>query len=189
MRGDWEKNSDGAYEDVRSRGAERRERSGARLFVLGILLCLVLPIWCGLRCYQHVRFGIDFEGRLERAASANTVAVALPEVATAVAWLEAHDATSGYTSIFYNTPDEDVGFFYTNMRASLAELHRVPPDASPLEQSNVLMKLRETVEHVPKGLDVFPGNTTWCVAGWIAFVAFGLGITGIIAGGVRRWNW
>ncbi len=41
--------------------------------------------------------------------------------------------TSGYTSILWQTPDEDIGFWYTNLKASQQELQN-------LQSNNALEK-------------------------------------------------
>lgn len=87
--------------------------------------------------------------------------------------------TEGYTSILYRTPDEDVGFWYNNLRQSLEELKTVTADATKLERSNLLMKLRETILDdgrdgvsvtIPPGMSRFPYNTGFCLWGWLSFI-------------------
>ncbi|MEK7509744.1 MAG: hypothetical protein AAB605_03450 [Patescibacteria group bacterium] len=88
-------------------------------------------------------------------------------------------------SSLYRTPDEDVGFWYRNLSSSLNELKSIPADAAPLEKSNMLMKLRETlvdqgetsvVVTVPPGISIFPYNTLfalWCAISAILAVVSG----------------
>lgn len=98
--------------------------------------------------------------------------------------MEANSLTSGYTSILWRTPDEDIGFWYKNLKASQNELQNLKPE-SVLEKTNVLMKLRETLVDtgeksnvtVPKGLAVYPNNLLWSVLLSIAILA---GFTGFI---------
>jgi hypothetical protein len=42
-------------------------------------------------------------------------------------------------------PDEDIGYWYNNLLAAKNELDSLPTEATPLEKTNVLMKLRETL--------------------------------------------
>lgn len=110
---------------------------------------------------------------MKRAADANSVQLAVQEMRVVMDYLESKKLTGGYTSIFYRTPDEDIGFWYNNMKSSLEELMSLKPEASSLEKSNVLMKLRETLaDHgqsmqitVPSGISVYPGNAALMVLG------------------------
>ncbi len=161
------------------------ERQGWKLAV-AILLCLPLLFVCSVRLYKHIVFQINISGHLKRAADANTIELAKGELAVVVAYLNQEGMTSGYTSIVYRTPDEDVGFWYNNIKASFEELVIVRPDAAQLEKSNILMKLRETLIDngregtevtLPDGIDIFPHNAAYC----IAFILSALGsIIGII---------
>ena len=131
-----------------------------------------------------VQFDRGCEGYLKRAADANTVELAKVELAKAVKYLESNKMTEGFTSVIYTTPDEDVGFLYKNLAQSLEELKALPSSATPLEKSNMLMKLRETIldegkgTHVtlPEGISRFPYNTLCSVVTFISlFLAFVFG--------------
>lgn len=97
-----------------------------------------------------------------------------------IAYAEAHGMTTGYTSIVYNTPDEDLGFWYRNLVASRDELARVRPETTPLERSNLLIKLRETLlDHGkngdsvtdPDGIELWPYNLAYAVWGWLSLLS------------------
>ena len=151
----------------------------------GVLLILVFLAWVAFRIVNVITFGIDCEGHIKRAADANTVELATQEMRTVVSYLKSHGMTSGYTSVTYRTPDEDVGFWYQNLESSLKELEMVSPQASQLEKSNLLMKLRETLLDEgqgvsvtsPEGISVFPNNTVYAIWGLIGLV---FGIVGVI---------
>src|ERR1035437_6788024 len=119
--------------------------------LIGIVICIPFLLWSGVRIYRNVCFGIDCGGHMERAGSANSVELARQELETVVKYAEKHHMRSGYTSVFYNTPNEDVGFWYTNMKASLDELRKVNNESTPLEKSNLLIKLRESLLHHNEG--------------------------------------
>lgn len=159
-----------------------------RLFV-AFLLCLPFCFWnCG-RIVKNIQFDQNIGGYLKRAADANTVDLARTELSKAVESARSQGMTDGYTSVLYRTPGEDVGFWYQNLSASLQELSALPAEASPLERSNMLMKLRETLldegeaTHitVPSGISVFPANSFWAFAGALCGVFFLVGIGFFIA--------
>lgn len=140
-----------------------------------VAFTMAFTIWGVMRIVNNVVFDRNCEGYLKRAADANTIELAEKNLAVAVKYLEDNEFTSGYTSILWRTPDEDIGFWYQNLKSSLDELHAIRPDATRLERTNVLMKLRETLLdegkniHVtaPRGISVYPGNVgyaLWCLS-------------------------
>jgi len=117
---------------------------------------------------MSISFDRQIGGHLKRAADANTIELALSEMNTAVTKMEEKGLTSGYTSIVYRTPDEDIGFWYKNLKASRDELASLPTaTTTPLERSNMLIKLRETLLDqgksgvsvtAPEGISRYPNN-------------------------------
>ena len=114
-----------------------------------------------------ISFDINCGDYLTRAADANTVELAVQELETALNYIEANNLTDGYTSVIYKSPDEDLGFWYTNIKSAYEELKSIPDNATMMEKSNALMKLRETLldngekgEHltIPPGIAVYPNN-------------------------------
>lgn len=143
---------------------------------IGIILLLPLIIWGTLRTINSINFDIDCGGHLKRAADANTVDMAKKELEFAINYLEQRVIIQGYTSVLYQTPDEDVAFWYTNLKQSYGELKQVTEQTSQLEKSNLLIKLRETlldqekdgakITH-PFGISIFPHNGSYAIFGWI----------------------
>jgi hypothetical protein len=140
-----------------------------------IFAAFLITIWV-----KEVQYNRNCGGHLKRAADANTVDIAETELQMAVGYLKMKGMTTGYTSILYNTPSEDVGFWYNNLNASLRELDHLPATASPLERSNMLMKLRETLlDHgahgdgvtEPDGITVYPNNLAYAFWGWASLIA------------------
>lgn len=168
-----------------------RYRSGASptIIILTLIGLVMFLVWAGIRIVAGISFKQDCSGYLKRAADANTVELADKELSRAVTYIENNQLTSGYTSVIYRTPDEDLGFWYSNLKASQKELQEISPEATQLERTNVLMKLRETLlddgekgQSVtqPDGISVYPNNAVlWfigllsllmtCVFGFIWF--------------------
>lgn len=112
------------------------------------------------------------EGYLKRAADANTVEQAKKELTIAITYMERHNLTEGCTSILWQTPDEDVAFWYNNIKSSREELSKVTGQTTPLEKTNILMKLRETLLDeskdgssvtVPSGISIYPHNLLYVI--------------------------
>lgn len=140
----------------------------------------------------HVQYDRDVKGHLKRASDANQVTLAIDEIETALEGMDRRglvcaEGASCYTSILYTTPDEDIGFWRTNIEQTLSDLRDIPEDADHLTVSNTLMKVRETLldagesgDYVtsPSGTSLFPNNTVWAIFGWLSLLGccvFGLG--------------
>lgn len=145
-------------------------------FVVGVIIFL---IWAVVRVASYISFDINCEGHLKRAADANTVELAKQEMETVVIeYLEKNNMTTGYTSILWNTPDEDIDFWYRNLKSSLQELNNISPEATQLEKTNVLMKLRETLLDqgqsttvtAPMGISIFPHNALFVFLFFISVI-------------------
>ena len=106
--------------------------------------------------------------------------MAVKELDAAIQYAEANGYTTGYTSVIYRTPDEDVEYWYNNLYASRQELVNLPDSASTLEKTNTLMKLRETLTDTgengtkviyPIGLQFYPHNFLWGILRWFIWIA------------------
>lgn len=138
---------------------------------LAILFTGLLLGWCIARGACAIVFDKYCGGHLKRAADATNFELAGAELQKALAYADQERLTVGYTSILYQTPDEDVGFWYNNLRAALAEVQNIRV-ITPLERSNLLMKLRETLVDqteygvevtCPDGISVYPNNTVFAL--------------------------
>ena len=109
--------------------------------IIAILLTLPFLGFLGVRMLANIYFTRECGGHLARAASANTVETAIEELELSLRYLENTKRTEGYTSILYQTPAEDIGFWYRNLRQASQELQELPATTSALERSNMLMKL------------------------------------------------
>lgn len=148
------------------------------IMIITIVLLITVP---ALNFLMNVRLNQNCTGYLERAASANTVETAKEELGIALKYLEDNNLTSGYTSIIYRTPGDDVGYWYKNLKESYGELDKVTDQTSSLEKTNILMKLRETImdhgkngDYVtkPNGLSRYPNNLPWGLLNSFAFLVF-----------------
>lgn len=143
--------------------------------VIGILFVIFVCIWITTLWYNNYKFNVDIGGHMERASNANTIELAIEEMESVVSNMERRELTKGYTSIAFPEPSEDVGFWYKNMNDSLKELKSVSPNATQLEKSNILMKLRETLQNsgdngeeeiaAPAGISRYPYNTLYAIWG------------------------
>jgi len=144
------------------------------------IICLLFTLAVTSTCsYKGITLEQECTGHLKRAADANKVEVASEELAKSIDYLEKNDLTKGYTSVIWNTPDEDIGFFYNNLKSSREELLKVNDSTSSLEKTNVLMKLRETLIDsgkkgdkitCPDGLSRYPNNGLFVVLAILSLI-------------------
>lgn len=151
-----------------------------KIFVLSIVLVILSLIVPVSLFVKDVQFTQNCEGYLKQAADANTVELASDRLDKAIKYAEDHGLTSGYTSVIYNTEDENIGFWYDNLKACQKEL-KSAVNASQLEKSNVLMKVRESLTDegengidltIPDGLYKYPNNVAWAIVEFISLFLF-----------------
>jgi hypothetical protein len=136
--------------------------------VLSILCTLVFIGWITARGVSGLQFNLNCEAYLKRAADANTIEMAKEELAKAIKYAEDNKLTDGIVSIFLKNPANDIGFWYKNITSAYEELKELPDDSTPLEKTNVLMKLRESLTDrdegggtkviLPEGIEIYPNN-------------------------------
>lgn len=123
-------------------------------------------------------------GYLKQTADANTAELALERLNIAIKYAEDNALTSGYTSIFYRTENDNIGYWYQNLKACQKELENVI-GKSQLEQTNVLMKVRESLTDngqdgteltLPGGIARYPNNIGYGIMAVLAFILFGFGV-------------
>ena len=153
--------------------------------LLAIISTLAFFSWATVRIVKSVQFNFDCEAYLKRAANANTVELAKSELGKAIAYVESNELTEGVVTIFLKNPANDMGFWYNNMKLAYEELDTLPENASSLEKTNVLMKLRESLTDsdstgatsviAPSGITVYPNNMLyflWVTLSIIAMTVF-----------------
>ena len=142
--------------------------------IISLLLCLGVS---ANMTYRYIVLDQQCTGYLKRAADSNKISRAITELEIALKYLEDNKMTEGYTSVIYRTPDEDVGFWYNNLKESLDNIKKIDTtNISQLEESNVLMKLSETILDTndsgtaitcPNGLSRFPHNALYALLFWL----------------------
>jgi hypothetical protein len=138
-------------ERIRKEKSKEKLRKRSLLFT-GVFFLLIFLSVITVMAIKSIEFKTNVSGRLKRAADASTIPLALSELNHSIKYLESKGLTKGYTSILWRTPDEDIEFFYRNLKNAQKELSEAPKGISNLESSNILMKLRETLlDHSEKG--------------------------------------
>ena len=146
-----------------------------------ILAVIVTALWLVAMAWficLRVEFQQNCTGYLKQAADANTIELAIDRLNKAIEYVESKKWTDGYTSILWKTENENIGFWYKNLKASRVELEKALC-STQMEQTNVLMKLRETLTDnnengtyitYPDGLWKYPNNMEFAVFAWIIHI-------------------
>lgn len=146
---------------------------GLRFIVLA--LALVMPI---ITLVKGIQFQQDCSGYIKQAADANSVELAIERIDKAIAYVEANDLTEGYTSVLWKTEDDNIGFWYNNLKTCREELAQCI-ESSQFEKTNVLMKVRESLTDqgedgteltLPKGISRYPKNALFGILNWISCI-------------------
>ena len=145
--------------------------------IIVFMLALISPI---LTTIKSIQFDQKCGGYLKQAADANSVELAEKQLNLAIDYIEQHELTSGYTSVLWNTEDENIEYWYNNLKQCQKEL-AATKDNSTLENTNVLMKLRESLTDVdqngttltiPYGISRYPNNLLYGILNTISGIIF-----------------
>ena len=145
--------------------------------IIVFMLALISPI---LTTIESIQFDQKCGGYLKQAADANSVELAERQLNLAIDYIEQHELTSGYTSVLWNTEDENIEYWYNNLKQCQKEL-AATKNNSTLENTNVLMKLRESLTDVdqngttltiPYGISRYPNNLLYGILNIISGIVF-----------------
>ena len=137
-------------------------------------MTLSLFMWAGVRMAKDIQLNHNCIQYIEKAATSNTVEIAKENLSKVITYAEEHNLTEGTVSIFYKQPMNDIGYWYKQITAIYNELDKLSEDSTPLERSNVLMKLNESLTDkegfaiLPDGLSIYPDNVAYF---WWAIVS------------------
>lgn len=134
--------------------------------ILAILFALAPFIPWTISIVKAVTFSINCEEYLSLAADANSIEIAEKHLSLAIAYLEENDMTEGHSQVFIKSPANDIGAWYENLKSAQAQLQELKArdDVTELEESNALMKLRETLLSnegyvtVPNNISLYPSQ-------------------------------
>lgn len=164
--------------------------------ILLIIIGLIVPITC---LVKSIQFNQECGGYLKQAADANTVDLALERLNKAIEYVETNNLTSGYTSILWKTEGDNIEFWYRNLKMCQQELETCN-DTSKLEQTNLLLKIRESLTEtydgstdvmLPGGISRYPHNTLYAILLWLSLVNIIVGIClwVMYEGDPTNWTW
>ena len=162
-----------------------------KTYIFLCIICILIPIFVyGGAIIKTIQMDANCISYFTLAADANSVELAEKHLTTGIKYLEANNITSGSTKILINNPKNNIGIWYENLKSAQTQLQEMNKreDLTELEESNALMKLRETllssegrVTH-PSMISFYPGHISWFWSmALIWLLWFGAMIFGIIA--------
>ena len=118
----------------------------------------------------------------EMAADANSVELAEKHLTSGIEYLEENNLTEGNTKIFVYRPTRDIGLWYENLKSAQSQLQKLisQEGLTELEESNALMKLRETLLNAdgyvtyPTMITFYPNHFIWTWALWFIWILWGV---------------
>lgn len=143
------------------------------LIIVFIISIIAFIVTLSVKEYDF-KFGC--QAYIDRAIVASDLDVAQAELGKAIDYMEQHSLTEGIVSIILKNPKNDIGYWYNTIKDTHRQIMEFPRDATQLEKSNFMMRVRESIEGLstPSWIFLYPHNTLWLVWGIISF--FGVAI-------------
>ena len=152
------------------------------MFITLAVICAIIPlIVYGVAIVKCIVTDANCIRYLEMAADANSVQLAEKHLTSAIDYLEENNLTEGNTKIIVYKPTRDLGLWYENLKSAQMQLQELSSrnDLTELEESNALMKLRETLldseEYVthPDLISFYPNHVGWFWTLWFIWILWG----------------
>jgi len=99
--------------------------------------------WGGYRLVAKFQAQSAYLGYLKNASQTDSIPLIKIELKKAMVEIERRGLTSGYTSIIWTTPNDNIGLWYKNLMLLLNQLYYFPDNSSAKEKSKMLMKIKE----------------------------------------------
>lgn len=141
-----------------------------KIFIFLCIICILIPCFVyGGAIIKTIQMNANCISYFTLAADANSVELAEKHLTTGIEYLETNNITSGSTKILINNPKNNIGIWYENLKSAQVQLQEMNKreDLTELEESNALMKLRETllnsegnVTH-PSMISFYPSHISW----------------------------
>ena len=161
------------------------------------VICIIVPlIVYGVAIVKTIQMDSNCISYFEMAADANSVELAEKHLTSGIEYLEKNNLTQGSTKVLVYKPTNDIGLWYENLKSAQTQLHELNSreELTELEESNALMKLRETlldsegrVTH-PSMISFYPSHVSWfwtMVLIWLMWI--GAIVSGVIASEEYYW--
>ena len=139
------------------------------VFIILCIICILIPIGAysgGI--VKAIRMNVNCLDYLSMAADANSVGLANEHLSKAIKYIEENDLTEGSTELLIYGPKSDLGLWYKNLKSAQTQLEELSSkeNLTDLEESNTLMKLRESLTDegtiiYPQFISTYPNQVSW----------------------------
>ena len=159
------------------------------------IICIIIPIITyGVAIVKTIQMEANCIDYFELAADSNSVKLAEKHLTTGIKYLEENNITKGNTKIIFYKPTCDIGLWYENLKSAQAQLQELSTkeELTELEESNALMKLRETLLNAggfvthPSMISFYPTHISWF---WSMCLIWLLWFLGLIIGAFATDVW
>jgi hypothetical protein len=157
---------------------------GLTFFLLGVLM-VIAP------ASKNLSFSWNCEEYLKRAADSASPEKCGEQLDLALKYAKENGLTTGNTGIIWNTPKNDLSFWYENLEKAREALKEVENSGSEskttaLERSNVLIRVRETLLDgvnvtCPDSISFFPNVLFMHILLWIGIIFSFIGAIVVLA--------
>ncbi len=153
-----------------------------------ILIFTSVGIWVS-SCKRSIKLEQNCTGHIGLACHSYNINFAKLELGTTIKWLERNNLTNGYTSAYWQTPDEDISFWYKNLKGAYNMLDSTSRCNPTITETNItLLRLRQTLSTsdgtniiCPSGLSTYPDNKLWVWLYWISALCIIGGLFGLFS--------
>ena len=152
------------------------------LTLVCVIIMLVPVVVYTVGIVKDIRMSSNCINYFEMAADANSVELAEKHLTSGIEYLEENNLTEGNTKIFVYRPTRDIGLWYENLKSAQSQLQKLisQEGLTELEESNALMKLRETLLNAdgyvtyPTMITFYPNHFIWTWALWFIWILWGV---------------
>jgi hypothetical protein len=145
---------------------------------LFLALVAITVLWIG-SCVGATVKELPYEqqigSHLDSAAHQQTPTGALQQLDIAVANMERMHLTTGSTGVFYTTENDKIDVWYRNLKSAQIDLRAVEFSDNGMLRTSVLTRFRDTVEHHPGDIGLYPHiffYNFWWILGLVGFLVF-----------------
>jgi hypothetical protein len=165
---------------------ETKTTVGCVFGIIGLALALQGVLGFAFSVWVDFQFSQNFSSHLDRAAHAPSIKVAHQELKQVEDYLVTNNLTTGNSSTFYDVNQNDLAYFYGNVKDSTAQLAELEKsgDSTSVNSSNELMRIEGTFKvkgekgeslRTPESLSHAPNQRIWF---WLGLLSFALFIVG-----------
>lgn len=161
-----------------------RELFGWKLFLVSMALITPFLLWAGVRVYKSQYFDNHCAHHITRSIQEHKVLEhSINELNIAINYVEQHNLTTGYTSVFDYSADDDIDIFYRGLIEKRNYIQKLKDRDTELNSFIEFTEMRgytgQSV-HIPDGISIYPYNVLYFIFSIVSGILFVIGMIGLI---------